>query len=215
MDMKSRTPFRFEESALFLILSNLFTIVVAVYERWDVSDVMWVYWGQSVVIGFFNVLRMLSLRQFSTDGVLDDGGPVPPTKATQRSMARFFTIHYGLFHFVYFWFLCAGRSGFSRMDIVGIVLCIAVFAVNHAFSFRHNLEKDLSRKPNIGTIMFFPYARIIPMHLTLIFGGVFIKGSTGVLILFLVLKTGADLIMHMIEHAGGDQQPRPQVNAQP
>ena len=44
--------------------------------------------------------------------------------------------------------------------------------------------------------MFYPYARIIPMHLTIVFGFNF----GGALILFLVLKTFADVIMHIVEH---------------
>ena len=44
--------------------------------------------------------------------------------------------------------------------------------------------------------MFYPYARIIPMHLTIIFGSSF----GGTLPLFLVLKTFADAIMHVVEH---------------
>jgi hypothetical protein len=49
--------------------------------------------------------------------------------------------------------------------------------------------------------MFFPYGRIIPMHFTIIFGGWFGAESTGALLIFLVLKTLADVIMHMAEHA--------------
>jgi len=44
------------------------------------------------------------------------------------------------------------------------------------------------------------------MHLTIIFGGNLAKGSSGALILFLVLKTIAGLIMHMIEHAQARQK---------
>ena len=49
--------------------------------------------------------------------------------------------------------------------------------------------------------MFFQYARVIPMHLTIILGSRFAKGSLTELLIFLVLKTVADLIMHMVEHA--------------
>jgi len=45
--------------------------------------------------------------------------------------------------------------------------------------------------------MFFPYARIIPMHLTIIFGMLLGKGA---IVLFLTLKTLADMIMHVLEH---------------
>jgi hypothetical protein len=48
--------------------------------------------------------------------------------------------------------------------------------------------------------MFFPYARILPMHLTILIGAYLEKHSTGTVILFLGLKTFADLTMHLMEH---------------
>jgi len=45
-----------------------------------------------------------------------------------------------------------------------------------------------------------PYARIIPMHLTLVFGGLFIASKFW-LVFFLLLKTLTDLIAHVAEHA--------------
>ena len=48
--------------------------------------------------------------------------------------------------------------------------------------------------------MFWPYARILPIHLTIILGTGVMDGSHA-LILFLGLKTAADLVMHAIEHA--------------
>jgi hypothetical protein len=56
--------------------------------------------------------------------------------------------------------------------------------------------------------MFFPYARIIPMHLTILIGVYLEEHSTGTVILFLGLKTFADLTMHLIEH-GSKSQRRP------
>ena len=50
--------------------------------------------------------------------------------------------------------------------------------------------------------MFYPYARILPMHL-LIVGGFFLAdggAQTAAVVLFLILKTGADTVMHYIEH---------------
>lgn len=47
--------------------------------------------------------------------------------------------------------------------------------------------------------MFLPYARVIPMHLTIIFGFGFGSHSFA-LIIFLILKTVADWIMHEFEH---------------
>ncbi|NIP38027.1 MAG: hypothetical protein GWO07_09365 [Candidatus Dadabacteria bacterium] len=64
----------------------------------------------------------------------------------------------------------------------------------------------MKRVPNIGTMMFFPYLRIIPNAPDNNTWGWFAKGSIVSLLIFLVLKTFADLIMHMIEHAQARQK---------
>lgn len=197
--------FRTDSSAVFLIISNLITIVLAVYEKWDLSEIMWIYWGQSVIIGYFNRRRILDLKKFSTSGFQINDQPTLPTKETQKSTANFFALHYGLFHFVYLVFLFKDSKSLSTDSFIFIILCVVIFFFNHRFSYFHNKKWDMKRVPNIGTMMFFPYLRIIPMHLTIIFGGSFIKGASGTLILFLGLKTIADLIMHMIEHAEARQ----------
>ena len=193
--------FQADRSVLALILSNLVTIGYAVIERWDVSQVMLIYWAQSVVIGIFNWRRILDLKQFSTKGFRINDRPVQPTRSTQLFTAWFFAFHYGLFHFVYFLFLYGRKRSLSGISAAGTVVCILAFFANHLFSYFHNKKRDASRIPNIGTIMSLPYARIIPMHLTILSGSFLADGSGGALLLFLGLKTVADVIMHMVEHA--------------
>lgn len=184
-----------------LIAANAITIVLAVVENWDLRELMFIYWTQSVVIGFFSYQRMLDLKQFSTEGVRQNGCRVEPTEKTKKSMASFFLLHYGAFHAFYLVFILAADKREFQDSYFFVMVCAAVFALNHWYSYRENREKDADRKPNIGTIMLFPYARIVPMHLTLIAGGSMNSESTLVLLMFLGLKTAADVVMHMIEHS--------------
>jgi len=63
------------------------------------------------------------------------------------------------------------------------------------------VAQDLAGTPNIGTLMFLPYARIVPMHLVIVAGAVWTGRASGLaLASFVALKTGADLIMHRAEH---------------
>jgi hypothetical protein len=181
-------------------LSNIFTIVIAVFEQWQLAEVIWIYWGQNITIGFYNFRRILSLKHYSTEGFTINNKPVSPTRATQRFVAIFFALHYGFFHAVYLIFLFIEGADLSVLNNIGFIICLLVFIINHRFSFSHNLEKDMQKKPNIGTIMIFPYARIIPMHLIILIGGIFATQTPALLVIFLVLKTYADLTMHWLEH---------------
>lgn len=190
-----------DPSLWFLLLSNLATIFFATKENWNLSTIMWVYWFQSITIGFFNFIRILQLKEFSTEGFKINGQPAQPTQSIKIFTAFFFLFHYGFFHFVYMIFLLTGT--FTKaygntpnfIELKYIFLTALLFFVNHLFSYNYNRPKD-TKKQNIGSLMFYPYARIIPMHLTIIFGSVFV----GALPLFLVLKTFADGIMHVVEH---------------
>ena len=58
---------------------------------------------------------------------------------------------------------------------------------------------DLQGTPNIGTLMFTPYARIVPMHAIMFIGTSLATGGFSVIV-FGVMKTIADVVMHRSEH---------------
>lgn len=190
-----------DRSVVVLLLSNLLTIALAVYQHWDIFVVMWVYWGQSVIIGYFSFRRIMDLKSFSTAGFMINDQPVKPTPQTQRQTAVFFALHYGIFHLVYLSFLGADANVAGGFPLFNVLVCIGVFYLNHWFSYRYNREQEQDRVPNIGNIMFFPYIRIIPMHLMIIAGFTFLGSSPRTLIIFLLMKTAADVAMHVIGHA--------------
>jgi hypothetical protein len=84
----------------------------------------------------------------------------------------------------------------SAGALLPIALTALVFFANHYYSFVYNKETD-DKDTNIGHLMFYPYARIFPMHFAII-GGFLV---TDALLYFLALKIIADIIMHIIEHA--------------
>lgn len=192
--------FTLERPARLLLLSNAATIAIALLDGWTASEVMWVYWFQSVAIGFFNVLRILRLGGLPPGGAGRGGPGDAPARTTSWSSAVFFAVHYGFFHFGYFIFLAAGGGVPGALDLLLLGICAGGFLVNHAVSYRENVEDDLRRRPRVESVMFYPYLRIIPMHVTIIFGGTLAGGSTWALLLFLSLKTAADLAMHLVEH---------------
>jgi uncharacterized protein DUF6498 len=183
-----------------IVAANLVTLAMALYLRWPVSSLLWPYWVQSVVIGFFARRRILALRRFSTEGFTVNDQPVLPTVETQRSTANFFALHYGGFHLAYAVFLLVMAPPAWR-DLPWLAVALASFAYGHRRSFEEHVARDLAGTPNIGTLMFMPYARIVPMHLVIILGSVWLeKAAGGVLVGFVALKILGDLVMHHVEH---------------
>lgn len=187
-----------------IVLSNVLTIVLAWWAGDGLLLMLWPYWVQSVVLGFFAQRRIRLLRSFSTDGLKINGRPAEPTPSTRSWSANFFVLHYGLFHLVYFFFLrgfaIIGRTeGLAAIDLVYIAIASASFVRTHAQSHREHVAADLAGRPDLGALMFMPYIRIVPMHLTIILGGLIGGGVIGML-LFGALKTAADVAMHKVEH---------------
>jgi len=189
-------------SLWFLLLANLATVFFATKENWNLLTLLWIYWFQSITIGFFNFIRILQLKEFSTEGFKINDKPVQPTQSTKIFTAFFFLFHYGLFHFGYMTFLLIGilTKAYGNLpnfaDLIYVFLTSLLFFINHLFSYVYNRPKD-TKKQNIGVLMFYPYARIIPMHITISLAAFL---GFGALPLFLLLKTFADCIMHIVEH---------------
>ena len=165
------------------------------------------YWVQSVVIGWYSGRRILALERFSTEGT--SGFTGDSDTEVKSNTVHFFALHYGIFHFGYLFFMVLGVSigklpggmvvpEITQDDLLWVALVSLVFVLTHRASFLRNLEHDRQGRPNIGTLMFLPYARVIPMHFTFIFG--LGMGYTGAVMLFGILKTLADVGMHWVEH---------------
>ncbi len=182
-----------------VVAGNVLSIILAAQQGWDLHEVMWIYWAQSVIIGAMNVIRIASLKEFTTKNLLMNHKPSPETPKTKRQVAVFFALHYGAFHAGYFLFLWQELPlhEIAAEDLRLIILCVIGFIASHGFSLLRNMLLDFKdRKPDLGMMMFYPYMRIFPMHFTILFGGFF----GGALVLFMILKTLADAVMHVIEH---------------
>ncbi len=218
-----------DPSLLAILLGNVLTVVMACSREWSLGEILWIFWAQSIVIGIMNFVRMITLREFCVKGVKMNDRPVTETQATKYSMALFFLFHYGFFHLVYAMFLTDmwPLHVQAGVDTVLLGVCIAGFLAGHFYSFLYNRTRDFKDvKPNIGTVMFYPYLRVIPMHMTIIFGSLLVTEMSGdphatladgtpdihlwVLVLFMGMKTVCDAGMHAIEH---HKFQSPQANA--
>lgn len=201
-------PYLLDRSTLLLILSNILVIILAVWQKWELSTTLWIYWLQSIIIGFFNFIRILTLKNFSVENYKINNQPATNSASTKLFTAFFFAFHYGFFHFIYAIFLMVLIKE-QNIAIMSIALGGAVFFTDHFFSFLHNKKADEESKPNIGKIMFSPYARIIPMHLIILLGaGLFLTSQNQLLLIFfLLLKTLVDIVAHTRKHSLNKSKP--------
>jgi hypothetical protein len=187
-------------STLLLLVANLVPIAGTMFLGWKLSDVMVLYWAESAVIGFFNVLKIVTISRWQA-----------------LFAAPFFLGHFGGFmavHFLFIWSLFVkgvgdGTAAGGSLVEVGQMFsalwpALLALVFSHGFSFFTNFigrREFLSR--TIRTQMTEPYSRIVFMHLVLIFGGglsLVLGESTPVLVLVIALKIAMDVRAHLKEH---------------
>ncbi|MEQ8953265.1 MAG: DUF6498-containing protein, partial [Gammaproteobacteria bacterium] len=185
-------------SSLALIAANLVPLGAVLFAGWRIGDVMLLFWAESAVIGFYNLLKMAKVSGWL---VLFYG--------------VFFTGHYGGFMAGHLLFIYAlfGSELMTNGDVsVATVLddllllapALLAFVVSHGVSFYSNfLGRHEYENMDLKQQMTEPYSRIIIMHITIIFGGFLamaFSAALPALLLLIVLKMSADLRGHLKQH---------------
>jgi len=188
-------------STLALIGVNLIPLAGVLFLGWKLGDVMVLFWAESAVIGFWNVIKLAVVGKWAA-----------------LFAAPFFVGHFGGFmagHFLFIYYLfvrginAAGPEPgvwAALLDLfVPLWPALAALFISHGVSFFTNY---LGRREYLGTDlktqMGEPYKRIIVIHLTIIIGGfltMLLRTPTAALLLLIALKTATDLYAHRKEHA--------------
>jgi len=187
-------------SALALIGANLVPLGGVLLFGWDLSEVMVLFWAESAVIGFYNLLKLAVIGRWRV-----------------LFLGPFFVGHYGAFMaghflFIYYMFVRTVDTTAPEAPVFGALAdlfgplgpALLALVVSHGVSFYMNF---LGRKEyvgrQVGAQMSEPYKRIVILHLTIIIGGwliLLLKSPLPALVFLVVLKTTLDLRAHREEH---------------
>lgn len=201
-----------------LIVANIATIVLAVLQNWDAATILFVFFGQNLIIGFFAVISMLTAdtRLLVTEKSAAEAARGNDTKITYGGMWRFkiavavfFLIHYGLFNLFYYVIIFWNET-FGPVDYTdsAVRAGIGFFFLCHLVSFLYYWREEKRGVFFMAAAAIQPYNRIIPLHLTIIIGGTIaglllaagIETVMPVLVVFLLLKMYLDVRLHLAFH---------------
>ena len=176
-------------SVIALIVANLTPLVGVFFWGWEFFPIFFFYWLESVVVGLYTVLKMVTADKGRLGAIF---------------LVPFFLVHYGIFTAVHGTFVFA-LFGPSTILLKNIILAGITLFVSHGISYFSNFigkKEYLAASPN--DLMGAPYRRVVVMHLTIIFGGIFLKafGAPFVALLLLIcLKTCIDVMAHLQERS--------------
>jgi len=199
--------FLFTPSALLLITANLIPLYGVFGLGWQVFPVLMLFWLENVIVGLFNVLRILFARP----------GEVI-TWFAKIFLGAFFIIHYGMFTsghcFFVFSFFGDHKTGTDWLIDPDMVMDALVqyqlgipalaLVISHGFSFVTNyIGKGEYRTANLQFLMMRPYGRIVVLHVTIVIGGFLVmalNAPAAALALLIAFKIGLDLRAHIRDH---------------
>lgn len=179
---------------LFLIAGNIYCIWYYENHPDGFVTVIWIYWFQSITIGIFNFLDLLTIKNYDASNFKMKNKPV--TGDSKGCAAWFFLFHFGFFHFVYSIFLLVD-FGISSISKMVLLLGIAAFFLESILNFMRQKQIERTVTFNLGTMFFLPYLRIIPMHMMILLPAFFGWKPS---LLFLGLKMGADILSFLLYH---------------
>jgi len=187
-----------KRSLFLLIISNLIVLVFALLQSWDILLIIWTYWLQSIIIGFFHFLKFLSFKNFSISHVNLNGALYRHKNLIKYLFAFSFLIQFLFFHIVYFFFLT--KEVLPENLLQSLALAGIFFFINHLYSFLYYKKQENSKKIELREFSKLPYKRLVPMHIIIF--GFFVGNYAGstVLIAFSIMKTIADAYGHILEH---------------
>jgi len=203
-----------------LVAANLIPFWGVVFWGWDAFNMVLLYWSENIAVGFYNILKMAFAKVNK-----------PVEHLGKLFMIPFFTVHYGGFCAVHGFFVLMlfgkGDGGslqgnswpcffvflqmllnvlkhiYSIMPQAMLYAMGALF-VSHGVSFVYNyLIKGEYAKARPDKLMGSPYARIVIMHLAVLFGAFLttaLGSPVGILIILVGLKTSLDVIFHLRQH---------------
>ena len=191
-------------SLLALGLANALPIAGVLLLGWKVFPLVLLYWLENVVVGGFNVGKLLLAQ------------PQEPAYSVGKLfLIPFFIFHFGMFTLLHgvFVFALFGAKTLPRFDSLAELPAairayhlgwgVLALVVSHGLSFYWNyFENGEYRRASLPILMMQPYARLVVLHLAVLFGGwiVLTLGSPLLALLVLVaLKTAADVRAHQAE----------------
>lgn len=188
-----------DPSLWVLVGINIYLVYYYYHHPEIFTTLIWLYWAQSVLLGLFNFLDMLTVRKVKPGSIEINGKVTTGDASLSGAGAFFFLFHYGFFHLVYFIFITGmKRSGPIQWDFLKYFFF--AFLAGQIINFVQHKMQQRKQQVNLGTMFFIPYLRIIPMHLTILLPNFFPVSSLGI---FLILKSIADVIMYIITRPAG------------
>lgn len=211
-----------------LVVANLFVALQTLRHEWGYYEAMLVFWVEVMILGAFNVLRLLIVGVFGAEPLgswaarwVDLGSRLNRLFDTVIGVG-FFVVKFGGFSLVIGLFIVllpalltpesesGGVSVHRALSAAGpgLLVAAAVLAVSHAISFARDFVVGREyQRLTLMSLAFRPYARMSLVAGVLLVGILAARMLPGLghettfAVVMVLLKLGADAVSHSLDHA--------------
>ena len=206
-------------ASILLVLTNLVPLIGVIWWNWDAFLLLMLYWMETAIIAFWTYVGIATMPRGTGAAEQSLAGRI----AARAGLLFFFAVHSGIFmsvHFMFLWTLFAGAwarkvhgpEQFVQEIVLrtGLWLPLLFMFLVRGFSFGFErlragpfmqiavvpANSPPRSSPDVGSIVSGLYARIVVMHLVILFGAwlTLVAGADrGSIVLLVVLKTLADV----------------------
>jgi hypothetical protein len=218
--MKSLQNLDFKSPAVIsLILVNGFLLILALFQDWRLYDIVFTYWLETIVIGFFAIFKMYKASGGTEDDnfrkIDDVMVEVDPIKTP---FVLFFLLHFSAFTAIHGMFIQMSMNTstigdkYSKLAIdwsavFDWAVCVGVAGlfISHGVSFFKNyIGKKEHDHTTFSREMWLPYKRILIIH-GFIFGCAILFNNVHeshliFISILIILKTTIDLTLYSKRH---------------
>ncbi|MCP4133033.1 MAG: hypothetical protein GY754_18855 [bacterium] len=176
---------KLQSSAWFLIGANFVTVFGVLFLNWGLVDVLLIYFLESLVIGFYNILKMMGLemevdKEFPAFSKVYNWG-------IKTFFSTVFAVHFGAMTMllggtVYLFTSLSMMFSDVKIDIFKVIAAawpaILSLFISHGYSFFKNYYRgEEYKKATILRLMGQPYIRLFGLLIILFVAGMLIVGG--------------------------------------
>lgn len=215
-------PFKIElksPAVISLILVNLLILVFALVQDWALYDIIFSYWLENLVIGFYNIFKMYKAAGGDPeDHYKMENGKKIYVPQIKTPFVLFFVLHFTVLWFIHGYFIQDqfnvhnllyqtdyGYNFIKLLDWYTTIALIGLFISHGVSYFKNFICKMEYKKATFAAQMWVPYKRIVIIHG--IFWGVgmfsiYTSGSHPFVISLIILgKIAIDLKLYSDRHS--------------
>lgn len=203
------TKKKLTQSDYLLIAANLVPVYGVLFLGWSAKEVFIVYCLETIIIGFFTLLKLAITGVIKKNDVWQYQGSV--TKKPFWVFMLFFLVHYGMFVAIQMslFFAVSGIGKSNDITLLNFInkwpqlitqetyIMLGVFIVSYAF--KNITEFILSgeyRTASLAYLMFQPYGRIFIQQVTVLLGSIFLGFGAGKI--FIVIFAGIKIFFELL-----------------